>query len=1124
MKSLKKIRIINWHYFYNVTFELDQVNFLTGQNAAGKSTLIDAMQVVLLGETSGRTFNKAANEKSGRTLKGYLKGEIGDDGEGSFKYLRNGRFTSYIVLEWYDDVNEKSFCTGVVFDVFEDNSEEHHFFILEDKIPDNEFVVLGVPLSYRSLVDYLHENYADKEYYFADSNAQYQEKIKEVFGNLKNKYFSLFKKAVSFTPITNIEQFLTEYVCDVQGEINIDSMRANIQQYKRLELEAENMQLKIRRLEEIQKQFNEYSSRKKDLNLASYISKRITYQVFLNQISNLQKDVESNQNRLVEIDEQLKEIDDTIVSLTKQKEAYIGEKVSSGSYNLTLELSNAKENVEKKISDIENQLNTIRTNFSSYINNFANSANRILSICEAQAQNEFLAKKYQKELASLINVCGEMIDKADDFKKELSSETNLSSESLVNFRNAINSFKDVVTEAHVSLKNKLGELIATHSINKQQITDLQQGGKMYDYNLKQIRNELMHRLSDHFNTKVEVLIFADLVDVKTARWVKAIEGFIYSQKLNFFVEDIYYEAANKILPEILKAHNYYRTGIVDSKKLHEQHFICEKNSLAEEIITDHEGARDYANFLLGKMTKCETFEEARESGHGLTPKCVGYRNFASFVIPERNYQYPLLGRRISQELISQRNEEVNREEGEITILKTLVDCLSFASKLEVLNTNEVDSALQVLDDASSLSGLRKLQSDYQSELDNSGSYEITNIDNKIKRTEQDINKLQDDKQSLILEKGTISQAIKDITEEKIPTQIENSNRVLNEINEMFDKDFINEYALPKFQEELDTGRSLISIRSDYDDLYTRSQNKIRQQFNLLQELRREYVLTYKLSYDITKDVNDDFDRDLTLLRDVKLPEYEAKIKDAYEKATKEFKDDFIFKLKTSIEQVRSQIDELNDALKNAKFGQDSYQFVVTPAPQYREYYDMITDELLLTYGEDEQLYLNKYQEVMASLFRMIGDVSGSNKDKDSVLEQNVEKFTDYRTYLMFDMMVTKGEGRSYSLAKNMKKQSGGETQTPFYVSILASFSQLYRIKSSSLLNNSIRLVIFDEAFSKMDSTRIIESIKILKSFGLQVILSAPSEKVSDLAKLVDKTLLVSRQNNRSFVDTFEIKK
>ena len=183
---------------------------------------------------------------------------------------------------------------------------------------------------------------------------------------------------------------------------------------------------------------------------------------------------------------------------------------------------------------------------------------------------------------------------------------------------------------------------------------------------------------------------------------------------------------------------------------------------------------------------------------------------------------------------------------------------------------------------------------------------------------------------------------------------------------------------------------------------------------------------------------------------------------------------------------------------------------------------MITDDLLLTYGNNSQEYFEKYEGVMTSLFKAIGDVSGTS-DQNSVLEQNVAKFTDYRTYLMFDMMVKKGEGKSYSLAKNIKKQSGGETQTPFYVSILASFSQLYRIHQSGSLSNSIRLVIFDEAFSKMDSTRIIESIKILKNFGLQVILSAPSEKVADLSKLVDKTLLVSRQNNRSFVDSFEIK-
>ena len=1122
MKLLKKVRIINWHYFSNVTFDLDQVNFLTGQNAAGKSTLIDAMQIVLLGDTSGRTFNKAANEKSGRTLKGYLKGEIGDDGEGSYKYLRSGRFSSYIVLEWYDDAQESSFLTGIVFDVYDDSSEEHHFFTLKGGIPENEFVLNGIPMSYKQLSEFFQTNYHDA-YYFAESNAAFQTKIKEVFGNLKNKYFSLFKKAVSFTPITNIEQFLTEYVCDVPSEINIESMRGNIQNYKRLELEAENMQEKINKLETISNQFKDYKSKKDSLTLASYISKRITYQVYLNQISLYQKDIETGKNRLEEIEKQLREIDREIEESTKQRENYIKEKVSSGSYNLTMELTNARDNLQKRVLEIEEKLKLLRSNFTSYVNNFDASSKRILGLVEQVSEDPALARQYNKEFTALSNVCNKMIESSKSFKDTLFGENQIDSSSLEKFRDAVNEYKETITDVYASLKNKYADLIASHQQAKQQIVDMQQGTKMYEYAFRQIKSELAHRLSDHFGEEVEVLVFADLVDIKTPKWVKAVEGYLGNQKLNLFVEDKYYIAANKILPSLLRAHNFYKTGLVDSRKLHEFAPKTFNNSLAEEILTDHEGARDYADFILGGIVKCNDFEEARESGHGITTDCVGYRNFSSFTIPERNYQYPLLGRKISQETLKVRSNEITAEQKVIDTLKGIVDQLGYATKLEAMNTNEVTAAIADLDEASNLPDFKNKLEQYQNELSNAGSFELSSLDGKIAKLDEKIKNLQDDKQSLIQEKGEVIANNRSIENDKIPAQIELSNQALAEINESFDKEFVDLVALPKFQEEVESGKSLIAIRSEYDDLYTRTQNKLRQVFNVLQEYRRDYVVFYKLSYDTTKQTNEEFDNELTLLRDVKLPEYQGKIAQAHEKATKEFKDDFIFKLKTSIETVRSQIDELNDALKNAKFGSDSYQFTVTPAPQYREYYDMITDELLLTYGEDEALYFDKYKEVMTSLFSLIGDVSGSNRDKDAVIQQNVEKFTDYRTYLQFDMMVSKGDGRVYSLAKNMKKQSGGETQTPFYVSILASFSQLYRIKNSSM-NNSIRLVIFDEAFSKMDSVRIIESIKILKEFGLQVILSAPSEKVSDISKIADKTLLVSRQGNRSFVDTFEIKK
>src|SRR5574344_1090353 len=130
MKKIVKLRLINWHLFANETVDIANITFLTGANGTGKSTIIDAMQILLLGDTSGRNFNKAANDKTGRTLRGYLRGELGETADGKIMALRPGRFTSYVAMEFYDDSSDSSFTLGIVFDCFEGDSEEHHFFFI----------------------------------------------------------------------------------------------------------------------------------------------------------------------------------------------------------------------------------------------------------------------------------------------------------------------------------------------------------------------------------------------------------------------------------------------------------------------------------------------------------------------------------------------------------------------------------------------------------------------------------------------------------------------------------------------------------------------------------------------------------------------------------------------------------------------------------------------------------------------------------------------------------------------------------------------------------------------------------------------------------------------------------
>ena len=98
MKKLVKVRLINWHYLSNETIELNGNTLLTGPNASGKSTIMDAITFVL---TAGDTaFNLAANEKGKRDLRGYVKCKLGMDDR---EYLRNGDVSGHVALQFHDE-------------------------------------------------------------------------------------------------------------------------------------------------------------------------------------------------------------------------------------------------------------------------------------------------------------------------------------------------------------------------------------------------------------------------------------------------------------------------------------------------------------------------------------------------------------------------------------------------------------------------------------------------------------------------------------------------------------------------------------------------------------------------------------------------------------------------------------------------------------------------------------------------------------------------------------------------------------------------------------------------------------------------------------------------------------
>lgn len=299
-------------------------------------------------------------------------------------------------------------------------------------------------------------------------------------------------------------------------------------------------------------------------------------------------------------------------------------------------------------------------------------------------------------------------------------------------------------------------------------------------------------------------------------------------------------------------------------------------------------------------------------------------------------------------------------------------------------------------------------------------------------------------------------------------------------------------------------------------LIKQTTKEIEEQKQELEDKKFSYNAKYQLSYNVHDGSNKEFSEELKKLREIDLPKYLEKIEDSRRKAYEQFRIEFLDKLKSNIDEVKNQIKSLNSALGEHKFGKDSYSFKVSPKQEYKRFYNMITDEMLLgDWGIGQEQFNQKYASEIKELFDKVTTTDiNTNLISDEEYEKNIKEYTDYRTYLNFDLIVKDQGGNEQRLSKTLLKKSGGETQTPFYISILASFAQVYRIKNNE---NTIRIIVFDEAFSKMDSERIEESIKLLKKIGFQAIFAAPPDKLQDIQKLVDTTLLVANPKEHSIV-------
>lgn len=139
-KIFTRMLINNWGGIDHQIIQFhEHVNLFSGKSGSGKSTVMDAMQVVLYGSVRNDFLNRAADDtKNKRSVLSYLRGEQ-KDGTAN---RENQDFYSQIVLEIKDTGSKNYVCVGVTFEVARGDQDLKRFWYFSHvgKFPENEYL------------------------------------------------------------------------------------------------------------------------------------------------------------------------------------------------------------------------------------------------------------------------------------------------------------------------------------------------------------------------------------------------------------------------------------------------------------------------------------------------------------------------------------------------------------------------------------------------------------------------------------------------------------------------------------------------------------------------------------------------------------------------------------------------------------------------------------------------------------------------------------------------------------------------------------------------------------------------------------------------------------------------
>jgi uncharacterized protein YPO0396 len=198
---------------------------------------------------------------------------------------------------------------------------------------------------------------------------------------------------------------------------------------------------------------------------------------------------------------------------------------------------------------------------------------------------------------------------------------------------------------------------------------------------------------------------------------------------------------------------------------------------------------------------------------------------------------------------------------------------------------------------------------------------------------------------------------------------------------------------------------------------------------------------------------------------------------------------FCYEIRNGVDAGVRTLKALNMELEKLRFGTDRFRIDWSEwVPEYKAYYDFFCAAAELPDAQDNLFGAQQLSQAQRAVRDKLVGLLLSD-DEEAALRE-LQRVADFRNYRRYDIWKESDSGSRLRLSE-WGTGSGGQLETPAYIIHAAVVTNKLRHFEKG---PSLKLLVNDESFSKMDETRARDVLKFLReSLGMQLICAMPTK-------------------------------